>query len=867
DLDDAELAEGTDSTDSSTSLLRPPASPRRGRGGGNVFRWYRAVAAGACVLLAAGALRACVASKARAGFPLSGGSDDLIGLVASDCDTEKEEVKAGGCYAKCSDLTGGKYITRAGPATCCKGVGAACLWIGNLKTHPSFNTRANTAAQANTTQAADGNVPHHNPLCEDWEERTAGACYTSCANLTNGTHTNRISALTCCSGRGLECLNPAKLKTSISLSAGGNRKVFGGDCDENEEHHMGLCYRSCDNLTRGWYPNRVAAETCCNGTGLSCLNPMNLKTDPSFGEGGGRAHMSQVCKSYEEHHGGLCYIQCQKLTNGSHPHRVAPGVCCKANGTACMNPANLLSKPWFAAGGGRWAPKEHGNVSCAETEESHLGMCYTKCTVLTEDEYPNRVAASTCCKTHGWSCMSPANLKTSPAFAAGGNRSIAASCKKIEELYGGMCYIKCSILTNGTHNYRLSGLSCCNGTSAMNCFYNPSQISTKSWYAAGGGRFATKAPGNSTKCSNPETEEHAGMCLKKCSLLTDGEFPYRVTVATCCKEKSLKCLQASYRKTSAAFGHRMDGGVPPANDEDPALQGIAGAPDEGEGPALDAPVPEATNQSSGNSTGAAGAVSLARAGGKSAPEEPTDEELDVWNRMVANASTHDGIDLASLGAPVSVVSQVVAGMIYDFTFSDGTVVSVFEQSWTDTLEVQDIVHAPPANGTGQQAGKKPGGFTVLKTGGWSAASKPTPEDLAAWENTVDKVGSYQDVDLASLGQPVLVQTKVVSGTQFRFVFEDGEVVTVQSQPWTNTLEVTSVEQPKTDEAYVNKTVSMMKPDWTPRATQTSAAPESTEAPAPTSTEAPSSTEPSTFTTSPPNGTEVVSSNVSTKKSR
>jgi hypothetical protein len=216
-------------------------------------------------------------------------------------------------------------------------------------------------------------------------------------------------------------------------------------------------------------------------------------------------------------------------------------------------------------------------------------------------------------------------------------------------------------------------------------------------------------------------------------------------------------------------------------------------------------------------------VSLARVepGGESGPGQPTDEELDVWNRVVANVSTYDNVDLASLGAPVSVVSQVVSGVNYDFTFSDGTVVSVFEQEWTDTLEIKDVVQAPSANGTGQQqAGEKPGGFTVLKTGGWSAPIKATTEDLTVWEDTVDKVGSYQNVDLASLGEPLMVQTKVESGTKYRFVFENGEVATVLSQPWTSTLEVSSVEQSKPNEAYINKTASMMKPDWTAPAAQT-----------------------------------------------
>ena len=46
-----------------------------------------------------------------------------------------------------------------------------------------------------------------------------------------------------------------------------------------------------------------------------------------------------------------------------------------------------------------------------------------------------------------------------------------------------------------------------------------------------------------------------------------------------------------------------------------------------------------------------------------------------------------GAELADKGAPTSVTSQMVSGYNYIFTFADGSAVTVYHESWTNTLRV------------------------------------------------------------------------------------------------------------------------------------------------------------------------------------
>ena len=71
-------------------------------------------------------------------------------------------------------------------------------------------------------------------------------------------------------------------------------------------------------------------------------------------------------------------------------------------------------------------------------------------------------------------------------------------------------------------------------------------------------------------------------------------------------------------------------------------------------------------------------------------------------------------------------------------------------------------------------------------GGYTAPRPVTPDDLAVWANVL--VLHDTDAEFAAKGIPTLVQTAVVSGVKFRFIFKDGSTVTVW-QSWRKILRI------------------------------------------------------------------------------
>mmetsp|Transcript_43158 Transcript_43158/g.99459 ORF Transcript_43158/g.99459 Transcript_43158/m.99459 type:complete len:250 (+) Transcript_43158:104-853(+) len=82
---------------------------------------------------------------------------------------------------------------------------------------------------------------------------------------------------------------------------------------------------------------------------------------------------------------------------------------------------------------------------------------------------------------------------------------------------------------------------------------------------------------------------------------------------------------------------------------------------------------------------------------------------------------------------------------------------------------------------------------VPASGGWSAAGAVDEESHKLWHKVLESTSQYNGMDLTSLGQPVQVQTQVVAGMNYKFVFGDGSTVTVFHQPWTKTLAVQDVQ--------------------------------------------------------------------------
>jgi len=107
---------------------------------------------------------------------------------------------------------------------------------------------------------------------------------------------------------------------------------------------------------------------------------------------------------------------------------------------------------------------------------------------------------------------------------------------------------------------------------------------------------------------------------------------------------------------------------------------------------------------------------------------------------------------------------------------------------------------------------------VALGGGWSEGHDVSEEEVGVWQNAVSKnsEGLLQNVDVATLGEPVSVTTQVVAGTNYRFVFADGSTATVYECPWENILDVTDIQVAKkeTPLAMVGSDAGGIGPEWT-----------------------------------------------------
>mmetsp|Transcript_134403 Transcript_134403/g.287516 ORF Transcript_134403/g.287516 Transcript_134403/m.287516 type:complete len:617 (-) Transcript_134403:76-1926(-) len=131
------------------------------------------------------------------------------------------------------------------------------------------------------------------------------------------------------------------------------------------------------------------------------------------------------CEPDEERFGRLCYKKCSLLTNSKFPFRESAITCCKTKPCTFGGTTTRLSicGGWDVSGDmfGRSACP-HTPGGCLANEELHMGMCYKKCSILTNGEYTHRMAAATCCKSKGISCFFFPNIKTRSSFAVGGGK-------------------------------------------------------------------------------------------------------------------------------------------------------------------------------------------------------------------------------------------------------------------------------------------------------------------------------------------------------------------------------------------------------------------------------------------------------------
>lgn len=325
----------------------------------------------------------------------------------------------------------------------------------------------------------------------------------------------------------------------------------GNSCEDYEEDFLGLCYKTCSNLTNGVYPVRSSPFSCCKNA--DCFSRDKVRTwipcqGYDINAQGGCPHKPGACLVDEEYFMGLCYKKCSILTNGSYRHRSAPATCCKTEGWKCLD---AVAEDWtdkaFAVGGGKGDNKSstpsrvhgplhkltegsaaispalddshvldsnlkptealHDENKCEDNEELHAKLCYKKCSILTNGEYPKRSTAFTCCKAEG--CL--LNFKMASdvpipcqGYDVSGHDSCPhapGACLEDEQFFLGLCYAKCHLLTNGKYPYRVGPMTCCQVNDEEKCLdpFSDSNVSdTSNLYdiAGGGGDHDKETPGS-----------------------------------------------------------------------------------------------------------------------------------------------------------------------------------------------------------------------------------------------------------------------------------------------------------------------------------------------------------------------------------
>lgn len=119
-------------------------------------------------------------------------------------------------------------------------------------------------------------------------------------------------------------------------------------------------------------------------------------------------------------------------------------------------------------------------------------------------------------------------------------------CSDDEELHAGLCYAKCSGLTDGAYIYRQSAWTCCKQATCSNIFQLAGCCKHNMGWCSGfdiagmdeGKKICPHKPGACLK----DEEFFLNLCYMKCSSLTAGLYPYRTAPATCCKSKGVNCM-------------------------------------------------------------------------------------------------------------------------------------------------------------------------------------------------------------------------------------------------------------------------------------------------------------------------------------
>lgn len=120
--------------------------------------------------------------------------------------------------------------------------------------------------------------------CKEGEELFMKLCFKKCSSFHDGHYPKRRLPFVCCQDT---CDSFSCCRSSLPIpghgyfsDVDGGVPHIAGSCDSNEEHFMGLCYKTCSALTDDEFPRRVGANSCCKPEPNSCLNVVfNVKTE------------------------------------------------------------------------------------------------------------------------------------------------------------------------------------------------------------------------------------------------------------------------------------------------------------------------------------------------------------------------------------------------------------------------------------------------------------------------------------------------------------------------------------------------------------------------------------------------------------
>lgn len=173
-------------------------------------------------------------------------------------------------------------------------------------------------------------------------------------------------------------------------------------------------------LAKASDPLKTVRQEVLDSKPLDLAKYANLTYEGEFPKQ--RLHDGNLCMDGEESFGGLCYKRCSAITNGSHPIRTTAWSCCRQQpcsffNSRFTNPLSLCEG--FDVSRGKACP--HSPGACLVNEEFNMGWCFKKCAILTNNVFPFRSAASTCCRYNShWACLDALNTLTSPDFNVGG---------------------------------------------------------------------------------------------------------------------------------------------------------------------------------------------------------------------------------------------------------------------------------------------------------------------------------------------------------------------------------------------------------------------------------------------------------------